>query len=73
MFDIEILTFNFVVISFFDIFFRASLSPSGIKLSSSGVKGFKPKIAVLKSRSVIIFPVPGFVDESSADRALLDG
>ena len=57
--------------SFFDIFFNAIFNSSGINSSSCGVKGVKPKIAVVKSTSFSA-NFGAFV-KSSADLAELEG
>ena len=70
-------TFNLVVESFLDNFFKAIFSSSGISFSSSAVNGVRPKIVEeMSTLGVDVKIVEDFkeVDESnSADRAMLEG
>ena len=68
-----LLTFNLVVTSFLDNFFKANFSSSGISFSSSGVSGVKPKIVEEMSTLGVDKIVDEFVESNSAERALLEG
>ena len=63
-------TLSFVVTSFFDNFLSTILSSSGIRFSSSGLKGVNPKICEEMSTFVWDNAVD---DNKTADRALLEG
>jgi hypothetical protein len=63
-------TFNLVVTSFFDNFFKTIFNSPGINFSSSVVNGFNPK--TFDEKSTFDKTELGW-DKSSADRALLEG